>query len=206
MHSDCICYIVKLCSNSLHSHFIQIPVTSQIMMYTIKSNSNYFHEFLMETITTVNQIQLPKMKRKYGYGSLAHLTQHTHITDGQNEHLINWHYPPNPAHPMCVIASLFSEFVVHIAILSPFARMLMTAPHTSSLWSSKASPTRHKSCEHITFSKNYLWLPIIGQHSLQIWLIIILSNNNNLFNILTSFWVPASPPPPKNPKIIIIII
>lgn len=75
------------------------------------------------------------------------------------------------AHPICVMASLFSQFVVHIAILSPLARMLMTAPQTSSLWSSKASPTRHKSCKHrearshpfFTFNEWFDWKQPLGE-------------------------------------------
>ena len=48
-------------------------------------------------------------------------------------------------HPMCSTPSWFSASCVHTAILSPLARMLMTAPHTSRLCSPKLSPMRHNS-------------------------------------------------------------
>lgn len=48
-------------------------------------------------------------------------------------------------YPIYVIDSLFSQSVVHIAILSPLFLTLTTAPHASSLCSSNASPIRHNS-------------------------------------------------------------
>lgn len=44
---------------------------------------------------------------------------------------------------MCITPALFSASLVHRAILSPLVRMLTTAPHTSPLYSSKLSPSRH---------------------------------------------------------------
>lgn len=45
-----------------------------------------------------------------------------------------------------MMASLFWQLLVQMAILSPLGRTLTTAPHTSSLASSNDSPTKHKSC------------------------------------------------------------
>lgn len=52
---------------------------------------------------------------------------------------------PEILHPMCSTSAWFSASLVHKAILSPLVRMLMTAPHTSRLCSSKLSPIRHSS-------------------------------------------------------------
>lgn len=52
---------------------------------------------------------------------------------------------PEIPHPMCSTPAWFSASLVHTAILSPLVRMLMTAPHTSGLCSSKLSPIRHSS-------------------------------------------------------------
>ena len=54
-------------------------------------------------------------------------------------------YARDTPHPMCSTPSWFSASRVHTAILSPLARMLMTAPHTSWLCSPKLSPMRHSS-------------------------------------------------------------
>lgn len=54
--------------------------------------------------------------------------------------------PPKLHYPMWVTPSWFSASRVQMAILSPLVRMLMTAPHTSSLYSSNISPMRHSSC------------------------------------------------------------
>ncbi len=46
-----------------------------------------------------------------------------------------------------MIASLFWQLPVQMDILSPFGLTLTTAPHTSSLASSKDSPIKHNSCK-----------------------------------------------------------
>lgn len=46
-----------------------------------------------------------------------------------------------------MMASLFWQLLVQMAILSPLGRTLTTAPQTSSLASSNDSPTKHKSCK-----------------------------------------------------------
>lgn len=50
-------------------------------------------------------------------------------------------------YPIVVIASLFWQLPVQMDILSPFGLTLTTAPHTSSLASSKDSPIKHNSCK-----------------------------------------------------------
>lgn len=50
-------------------------------------------------------------------------------------------------YPIVMMASLFWQLLVQMAILSPLGLTLTTAPHTSSLASSNDSPTKHKSCE-----------------------------------------------------------
>lgn len=49
-------------------------------------------------------------------------------------------------YPIVMMASLFWQLLVQMAILSPLGRTLTTAPHTSSLASSNDSPTKHRSC------------------------------------------------------------
>lgn len=49
------------------------------------------------------------------------------------------------SHPIVIMASLFWQLLVQMAILSPLGLTLTTAPHTSSLASSNDSPTKHKS-------------------------------------------------------------
>lgn len=46
---------------------------------------------------------------------------------------------------MNITPALFSASLVHRAILSLLVRMFTTAPHTSPLYSSKQSPSRHSS-------------------------------------------------------------
>lgn len=50
-------------------------------------------------------------------------------------------------YPIVMMASLFWQLLVQMAILSPLGRTLTTAPHTSSLASSNDSPTKHRSCK-----------------------------------------------------------
>ena len=69
-------------------------------------------------------------------------------------HLWIFHLAPFPTHkvtfstyPIVIMASLFWQLLVQMAILSPLGLTLTTAPHTSSLASSNDSPTKHKSCK-----------------------------------------------------------
>lgn len=72
-------------------------------------------------------------------------------------------------YPIVIMASLFWQLLVQMAILSPLGLTLTTAPHTSSLASSNDSPTKHKSFKIHTISHCMSRIvPFIMNHNMKI--------------------------------------